>query len=117
LVVSFDVDDPPTGSYFLHLVFLDENNEALAEQTKRFYVYNPDVERPAAAVGADEGYEASLYAIMSEEEVEANLRHAAVIATQQELAQMRQPAAPGPKRAWRAALSRRRATARDPPDA
>ncbi|HLT47227.1 MAG TPA: GWxTD domain-containing protein [Rubricoccaceae bacterium] len=114
LVGSFDVDDLPTGSYFLHLVFLDENNEALAEQTKRFYVYNPDVERPAAAVGADEGYEASLYAIMSEEEVEANLRHAAVIATQQELAQMRQLADLEAKRAWLAAFWRRRDTDSDP---
>lgn len=87
LVGSFDVDALASGSYFLHLALLDENNEALAEQTKRFFVFNPDVARPTVAM--DEGFETSLYAVMSEEEVAENLRHAAVIATQQEAAQMR----------------------------
>jgi GWxTD domain-containing protein len=112
LVGAFDAADLPSGSYFLHLILLDENNEALAEQTKRFFVYNPDVERPTAVL--DEQFETSLYAVMSEEEVEENLRHAAVIATQQEQAQMRQLRDLDGKRQYLAEFWRRRDTDADP---
>ena len=86
LIGSFDISELPTGSYFLRIALLDENNQALAEQSKKLFVLNPNVERPVRAV--DEGYERSLYAVMSEEEVEDNLAHARVIATQSELSRI-----------------------------
>lgn len=112
LVGGFDVAALPSGSYFLHLVLLDENNEALAEQTKRFFVFNPGVERPTVAI--DEGLETSLYAVMGEEEIEDNLRHARVIATQQEIAQMRQLEDVDAKRTFLAEFWRRRDTDGNP---
>lgn len=87
LVGSFDISELPSGSYFLRLALLDENNEALAEQGKKIFVLNSGVERPVTVV--DEGFETSLYAVMSEEEVEENLSQAKVIATQSELTHIR----------------------------
>ena len=87
LVGSFDISELPSGSYFLRFALLDDNNQAVVEQGKKFFVLNPNVERPVRAV--DEGFETSLYAVMSEEEVEDNLAHARVIATQSELSQIR----------------------------
>src|SRR5690606_13826925 len=75
-------------------------------------VYNPDVERPAVSV--DGGYETSLYAVMGEEEVEENLRHARVLATQQEVAQMRQLETLDEKRDFLAEVWRRRDTDSNP---
>ena len=112
VVGAFDVSELPSGSYFLRVVFLNENNEALAEQTKKFFVFNPNVERPVAVM--DEGLETSLYAVMSEEEVEDNLSQAKVIATQQELAQMRSLRSLEEKRDYLAAFWRRRDTDSDP---
>lgn len=83
LVGSFDVSELPSGSYFLRFALLDENNQAFAEHSKKFFVLNPNVERPTVAVNED--FETSLYAVMSEEEVADNLAHARVIATQTEL--------------------------------
>ncbi len=88
VVGEFDLSELPGGSYVLALVLLDENNEALAEQSRRFFVYNPDVARQVADERAS-SYEANLYAVMPEEEVEANLAHAAILAGDREEAQMR----------------------------
>jgi GWxTD domain-containing protein len=83
IVGQFDLSEMPSGSYYLRLAVLDENNEALAEQSRKFYVYNPAVAQPATAA-ADQSYEANLYAVMPEDEVDENLRHAEVIATGRE---------------------------------
>jgi GWxTD domain-containing protein len=85
---QFDLREMPSGSYFLRLALLDENNEALAEQSRKFYVYNPNVAAPVAAA-ADLSYESNLYAVMPEAEIDENLRHADVIATGRERDQMR----------------------------
>ncbi len=83
LAGSFKLDGLPSGSYFLRLVLLDENNESRAEQSRKFFVVNPDVARePVAAL--ESSFEASPYATMSEEEVERGLEHVRVIATEQE---------------------------------
>ncbi len=85
---QFDLSGLTSGSYFLRLVLLDENNEALAEQGRKFFVYNPAVAQPVAeADGAS--YEANLYAVMPEAEVDENLAHAGVLANDREEAQMR----------------------------
>ncbi|MDX1440236.1 MAG: GWxTD domain-containing protein [Rubricoccaceae bacterium] len=83
---AFNVSQLPSGSYFLRVALLDENNEALAEQSKKFWIFNPNVQREVAVV--DAGFESSLYAVMSEEEVEENLEHAEIIASQNERSQM-----------------------------
>jgi GWxTD domain-containing protein len=83
---EFDLSEIPSGSYFLRLVLLDADNEALAEQSRKFYVYNPTVASPAAA--ADRSYEADLYAVMPEAEVDENLRHTEVLATRRERSQI-----------------------------
>lgn len=80
---DFDLSGLASGSYFLRLALLDENNEALAEQSRKFYVYNPDVAQPVAEA-ADRSYLANLYAVMPEGEIDDNLRHAGVLATGRE---------------------------------
>ena len=84
---QIDVSTLPSGIYHLRLVALNEANEAVAEQTKRFFVINPDVERALSAADMM-SYEETLYAAMGEEELELNIRHARVIATAREEAQI-----------------------------
>ncbi len=112
VVGSFDISELPSGSYFLRLALLDENNEALAEQSKKIFVLNPHVERPVTAI--DEGYEVSLYAVMSEEEVEDNLSQARVIATQSELSHIRGLTNLDTKRSYLARFWQARDTDSDP---
>ena len=84
---QMDVSTLPSGIYYLKLVVLDEANAAAAEQSKRFYVINPDVERPQATA-LEMGYEETLFAAMGEEELALNVRHARVVATGREEAQI-----------------------------
>ena len=97
LAGSFDLRALPGGVYYLHLALLDENNEAVAEQSRNFYVYNPGVAQPVAAA-ADRSYEANLYAVMPEVEIDDNLRHAEVIATGRERDQIARLTTPDTKR-------------------
>ena len=106
LIGRFAIDTLPSGSYFLHLVALDENNEALAEQSKKFFVFNPDVEQPNIAV--DEGFETSFYAVMGAEEVTENLQHARIIASARELEQMKRLESLDAQREFLAAFWQRR---------
>ena len=78
-----NVSTLPSGIYYLRLVALNEANEAVAEQSKRFFVINPDV-APVVAAGDAMTYEQTLFAAMGEEELELNVRHAAVLATGRE---------------------------------
>lgn len=87
IVGQLPVADLPSGIYFLRLVVLNEANEAVAEQSKRFFVINPDVERPQAAAGLMT-YEETLFAAMGEEELEINVEHARVLADNQEQAEI-----------------------------
>ena len=84
---ELDVSTLPSGIYHLRLVALNEANESVAEQTKRFFVINPDVAR--AVDPADQmSYEQTLFAAMGEEELDLNVRHARVIATAREQAEV-----------------------------
>lgn len=83
LAGSFDLRELPGGVYYLHLALLDANNEAVAEQSRTFYVYNPGVQQPVAEA-ADRSYEADLYAVMPEDELDENISHAEVIANNRE---------------------------------
>lgn len=83
VIGNFDLDSLPSGSYFLRVAMLNEDNESVVEQTRKFFVYNPGVERARpAAVEVD--FETSAYATMSEEEVEQALRHIGIIANDAE---------------------------------
>lgn len=87
VVGRMDVSALPSGIYHLRLVVLNEANEAVAEQSKRLFVINPDVERPELAAGLMT-YEETLFAAMGEEELDLNVRHARVIATAREQSQI-----------------------------
>ena len=84
LVGSFDVSALVSGSYFLRIAVLDEGNQAVAEQMKKFFVYNPLVERAAPVVMQDQSFEGSRYAAMTEEEVELEENQIEIIATNRE---------------------------------
>ncbi|MGI9174631.1 MAG: GWxTD domain-containing protein [Rhodothermales bacterium] len=84
LVGQFNLSCLPSGSYFLRLALLNEENEAVVEQARKFFVYNPDVLREVTAEAGEESFETSSYASMPEDEVEQALGHIRSIATEQE---------------------------------
>lgn len=88
LVGQFDLSALPSGSYYLRVALLNDANEALAEQSRKFFVYNPGVQR-AAPVAAEASFETSPYATMPAEEVDKAFRHIDVIATDQERSRMK----------------------------
>ena len=88
LAGSFQINELPSGSYFLRLIVLDENNESRAEQSRKFFVFNPTVAREQP-LALEASFETSAYATMSEEEVEKGLEHVRVIATDQEQRRVR----------------------------
>lgn len=83
LVGHFNLASLPSGSYFLRLALLNENNESVVEQSQKFFVYNPGVQRQQAA-GIEMEFETSPYATMSEEEVDKGIEHALLIANENE---------------------------------
>ena len=80
---AIDVAALPTGEYTLHLAVLNASNEAVAEQSKRLYVINPDVAQPTRNVAMAEDDEI-LYAAMGEGELALNIDHVRVIASSSE---------------------------------
>lgn len=88
LVGSFDIGALASGSYLLNIVVLDADNTAIVEQSRKFFVYNPAIQVQAAPASVDLAYEASIYAAMSEEEVEEQIKYAKVISTEGERSEM-----------------------------
>lgn len=88
VVGSFDLAKLPSGSYFLRVALLNSKNEALVERSRKFYVFNPGVER-AAIAGVDEDFENSRYANMPVEEVEKAIEHIQIVATDAEKRRVR----------------------------
>lgn len=84
IVGGFDISGLPSGSYLLNVVLLDDENRSLAEQSRRFFVYNPDVEAETVGPGSNLAYETSFYASMSEEELDQQIQYARIIATNRE---------------------------------
>lgn len=80
---AVDVAELPTGEYTLHLAVLNAANEALAEQSKRFYVINPDVAQPQRNIAIADDDEL-FYRAMGEEELALHVDHARVVATSAE---------------------------------
>jgi len=89
LVGTFNIRELPSGSYFLRIAILNENNESISEQSRKFFVYNPEVERASQVVSLEESFETSQYARMSEEELERMTEHVDVIATDAERRRLR----------------------------
>ena len=89
LVGSFALDALPTGTYFVHVVLLDESNEAQGEQAQKFFVYNPAV-TAAETVELELSFESSQYVSMPEDEVESAMQVIRIIATDQEDRRIRQ---------------------------
>ncbi len=83
LVGSFNLSSLPSGSYFFRVALLNDDNEAMAEQARKFFVYNPDVAREQA-VAQEASFETSPYAMMPEKEVKKALEHIETIATERE---------------------------------
>jgi GWxTD domain-containing protein len=89
LVGTFNIRELPSGSYFLRIAILNENNESISEQSRKFFVYNPEVERASQVVSLEESFETSQYARMSEEEIDRMTEHVDVIATDAERRRLR----------------------------
>ena len=89
LVGTFNIKDLPSGSYFLRIAILNENNESVAEQSRKFFVYNPEVERASQVVSLEETFETSQYARMTEEELDRMAKHVDVISTDAERRRLR----------------------------
>lgn len=88
VVNGFDLRRVPSGTYSLHLVVLGENNEALAEGSRRFYVYNPNVQATAGVV-ADVDFETSPYAGLPQGEIDRSLAHLDLIASERDRRRVR----------------------------
>lgn len=88
IVGDFDLSDLPSGSYFLRVALLNDENESVVEQSRKFFVYNPGVERSEAEPVSVE-FERSPYAVMSEQEVEQAVSHALLIANESERRRIR----------------------------
>ena len=88
LVGTFDLSSLPSGSYFLRIALLNSENEAVSEQTRKFFVYNPAVAREEP-LALETTFETSEYATMPEEEVEKAFNHIRVIATDTERRRLR----------------------------
>ena len=90
LVGMFNLSALVSGTYFLHMVILDDANESKVEQARKFFVFNPVADSALAQpVVATETFETSGYATMPEGEVEQGLEHILLIATEQELRRIR----------------------------
>ena len=89
----------PSGVYYIRAAVLNAANEAVAESATRFYVINPDVQRPeATAMGLTD--EEAAYAAMGEEELQRNVAHARVIASGREQSQIAQLSTDDERRAF-----------------
>lgn len=83
LAGTFNVEALPSGSYFLRLAVLNEANEAITEQSRKFFVYNPSVAQ-AEPEPFEVTFETSPYAQMTQEEVDLGLKHISIVATDSE---------------------------------
>jgi len=88
LVGSFNIKELPSGSYFLRIALLNENNEAITEQSRKFFVYNPEVQ-VEQQVTVETDFESSQYAHMDEEEVDRMQAHIRAIASDSEWKRLR----------------------------
>lgn len=89
LVGTFNIRELPSGSYYLRIAILNESNESITEQSRKFFVYNPDVQREVPTVSVEESFESSQYARMTEEEIDRMTKHIDIIASDTERRRIR----------------------------
>jgi GWxTD domain-containing protein len=82
VVGSFDLSAVPSGSYYIRAVILNRENESIVEQSRKFFVYNPGIQRETT--GLEGVFESSLFATLPEEQVEREMDLIGVIATDRE---------------------------------
>lgn len=87
LVGSFDLAGLSTGAYVLHLALMDDTGKPTLEETRKFFVFNPDV--AAAGRMVDMTFEGSPYATMPESEVKIQIEHLDALATERERRRLR----------------------------
>ena len=83
IVGSFDISDLPSDSYFLRMALLDDDGEVVVEQAKKFFVYNPEVERRALAVDAVPA-DTTVFTALTDEELEREVGIVRYLATDRE---------------------------------
>ncbi len=89
-VGSFDLSDLGSGTYFLRMAILSGTNEAVVEESRKFFVFNPSVDAPRpSAIAGNETFETSSYVTMTEEEIERELKYIQAIANEQESRRIR----------------------------
>lgn len=69
-VGTVNVSSLPTGVYFLNVAILGGGDQPVGQASKKFYVYNPDVDREQAKRAVDEEVASSVFAGMSEPELD-----------------------------------------------
>ena len=84
LLAVFEVGTLPSGSYILNIVLLDAENRSVAQQTRKFFMYNPGVQEQVSGSAVDLAYETSYYASLSEDELDEQITYAVIIATDNE---------------------------------
>ncbi|MEM1094184.1 MAG: GWxTD domain-containing protein [Bacteroidota bacterium] len=80
IVGSFNIGALPSGSYFLRVVMLNASNESVVEQSRKFFVFNPQVQREQVA-SAETSFESSVYAAMPQDRVDAQFEYIEYIAS------------------------------------
>lgn len=100
LMGSFEVSSLRSGSYFLRVAVLNENNEAVFEQNRKFFVYNPAVVVQQAVVDPEEEFLASPFMNYNENEAKEELEHVGAIVGITEERQIRNLKTLEAKRRW-----------------
>ncbi|MBN8589425.1 MAG: GWxTD domain-containing protein [Rhodothermia bacterium] len=100
LTGGFDVSKLVSGAYFLRVAVLNANNEAVLEQQRKFFVYNPNIQAVEAKIDPDEDFLASAFVNMTEEEVKDEMEHIKIVATLTDERQMAKMVTLEAKRRW-----------------
>ncbi len=88
---SFDLHNLSSGSYAFHIEVIDETNVMIADQSHKFFRYNPLIVLPSEN-SETEGtiYEESIYAFMPSDQIDHELNLIQQITTHQELNRIKQ---------------------------
>lgn len=69
-VGTVNISRLPTGVYFLNLAIMDEDDRAVGESSKKFYVYNPEVDRERSKLALEQEVATSVFGGMTEPELD-----------------------------------------------
>ena len=76
----------PSGIYKLRLAVSDESSQPVSVQSKRFFIYNPELDQTVAGVAGDieAAVEKSVFQTMTEKEIDEEFKMATYIASDDE---------------------------------